>query len=184
MIESKIIVCFCFHGQHSEIMSQTCNEIACYFQTTTRRPYTQKWIIWDGVAQLIRLFLKTFDCLANKVLATTILLRLRTPQLDLAMHWELFFFLYSHLKQTIILEFLSFISKHVLQCHLGDLDGKYSWKTFKLQLRLIALDQPEYYQDWSIVKHSNVFFLRCVLCVVQPGGSREDACEALGALKR
>lgn len=52
----------------------------------------------------------------------------------------------------------------------------------KLLLRLIALDQPEYYQDWSIVKHSNV--LRCVLCVVQPGGSCEDACEALGALKR
>lgn len=84
-------------------------------------------------------------------------------------------------KQTF-LEFVLFISRPVLQCHLGDLDGKHDWKTFKLQLRLIALDQPEYYQDWSIVKHSNV--LRCVLCVVQPGGSREDACEALGALKR
>lgn len=64
----------------------------------------------------------------------------------------------------------------------GGLGRKHDWKTFKLQLRLIALDQPEYYQDWSIVKHSNV--LRCVLCVVQPGGSCEDACEALGALKR
>lgn len=57
----------------------------------------------------------------------------------------------------------SFSSRPVLQCHLGNLDGKYNWKTFKLQLRLIALDQPEYYQDWSIVKHSNVFAL-CAVC--------------------
>lgn len=51
--------------------------------------------------------------------------------------------------------------------------GKHS----KLQLRLIALDQPECYQDWSIV-------VRCAPCVVQPGGWREDACEASGGFEK
>lgn len=65
-----------------------------------------------------------------------------------------------------------------------DRPGQKTWleSIQKLLFRLIELDQPEYNQDWSIVKHSNV--LQRVVCIVQPEGSCEDAHEAVGALKR
>lgn len=184
MIESKLIMCFAC----TESTQKKCrDEIACHFQTTTGRPYIRS----AGKRNHLGCH-STIDIIILKMLPSKKKI-VFCCLLHLDFHHAFFFFLREELlclslrvktqtnKQTF-LEFVLFISRPVLQCHLGDLDGKHDWKTFKLQLRLIALDQPEYYQDWSIVKHSNV--LRCVLCVVQPGGSREDACEALGALKR
>lgn len=139
----------------------------------------EKETIWDVVTLLFRkccLQKKLYFAVYSIWIFTMRFFFLRQELLCLSLHVK------TQTNKQTFLEFVLFISRPVLQCHLGDLDGKHDWKTFKLQLRLIALDQPEYYQDWSIVKHSNV--LRCVLCVVQPGGSREDACEALGALKR
>lgn len=167
-------------------MSKTCNEIACHFQRTTGRPYIRSAGKRNHLgcrSTIDIIILKMSPSKKNRILLYTPFGF--SPCVGFSFKGEAFVFELARKnpnKQTNILEFVLFISRSVLQCHLGDLDGKHDWKTFKLQLRLIALDQPEYYQDWSIVKHSNV--LRCVLCVVQPGGSREDACEALGALKR